>query len=162
MRYRNKIRVFISSACNSEPFDSIRKELKQKIDNTNFAQAYLYEEDPASSLPNQNVYLYELDDCHVCIFLIDTSVDLPLGVQAEVARTKAKNIKSLFVFRRSEPEPKIELQKELEQSGNLKYYEVNSLNNRYFLILTKQYFHRSCKTLLNYEELLDDEHKNRL
>lgn len=129
MRYRNKIRVFISSACNSEPFDSIRKKLKQKIDNTNFAQAYLYEEDSASSLPNQNVYLYELDDCHVCIFLIDTSVDLPLGVQTEVTRTKAKNIKSLFVFKRSEPEPKIELQKELEQSGNLKYYEINSFED---------------------------------
>lgn len=73
IQFGRKISVFISSKCGDEKYDNIRQRLKSLIEKTGFADVYLFENSPASSLSAQKEYIYELDDSDVCIFLIDNA-----------------------------------------------------------------------------------------
>lgn len=81
------LKVFISSSCGTgkERYNKIRKELKSKIESTGFARVYLFEEDSyASTQTAEQIYLRELDDSHVCIFLIDNADGVFDGVTPEI------------------------------------------------------------------------------
>lgn len=57
-----KIRVFISSICGNEKYDTIRRKLKKLIEDTGIAKVYLFEDRPASTLTAEQDYLYGVDD----------------------------------------------------------------------------------------------------
>lgn len=47
-----KLRVFISSICGDNgKYDKVRNTLKKKIEETQLAEVYLFEDEPASTLP---------------------------------------------------------------------------------------------------------------
>lgn len=95
---KEKIKVFISSKCGVKKYDKIRLELKTKIEQTNFATVYLFEETEASSLTAGQHYLWALEQSDVCIFLIDNFDNVTPGVQKEIDCAIKHKIKSLYYF----------------------------------------------------------------
>lgn len=94
-----KIKVFISSICGDNgKFDRVRINLKKAIEETQLADVYLFESEEASSLSAQNHYIWSLEDCDVCIFLIDNADGVTAGVQKEVDTARRCNIKSIYYF----------------------------------------------------------------
>lgn len=79
---RQIIKVFISSICGDKgKYDRIRAELKKAIEDTGIAQVYLFEAEGAASIPAGAHYSYNLEDCDICIFLIDNADGIKSGVQ---------------------------------------------------------------------------------
>lgn len=94
-----KIRVFVSSICGDKgKFDKVRAELKHLIEETNFAEVYLFEDKGASSLSAQEHYTWNLEDCDVCIFLIDNKIGVTPGVQIEIDTVRRLEIKAIYYF----------------------------------------------------------------
>ena len=80
---KRKIKVFISSKCGGK-YDNVRLKLKETIENTNLAEVYLFEEAEASTLSAIDHYTLALQECDVCIFLIDNKDGISSGVQREI------------------------------------------------------------------------------
>lgn len=99
---KQKIKVFISSACGDEKwkqkYNRVRKKLKKLIEGTGFAEVYVFESEGASSLPAGKHYLYALEQCNVCIFIIDNNDDITPAVQKEINTAQDRNIKSFYYF----------------------------------------------------------------
>lgn len=99
---RQKIRVFISSACGKESwkqkYNYVREGLKILIESTGLAEVYVFESEGASTISAEQHYLQELENCDVCIFLIDNKDGVPDGVQKEIDIANKCQIKSLYYF----------------------------------------------------------------
>ncbi len=96
-----KINVFISSICKnsgSKKYEEIREQLKEKIDATGIANAYLFEKSGASSLSAEDSYINELEDSDVCIFIIENEDGVSSGVQKEIDAANKNKIKSIYYF----------------------------------------------------------------
>ncbi|MDD3336335.1 MAG: hypothetical protein PHI98_12600 [Eubacteriales bacterium] len=97
-----KIQVFISSACGDEPekikYNFAREALKVLIESTGFAKVYTFESEGASTTSAEQHYIFALEDCDVCIFLIDNRDGVSPGTQREIDTAKKHCIKSLFYF----------------------------------------------------------------
>lgn len=97
-----KIQIFISSACGDEPekqkYNYVREALKRLIESTGFAQVYVFESEEASTNSARQHYTFALEDCDVCIFLIDNNDGVPMGVQKEIDTAKKHGINFLFYF----------------------------------------------------------------
>lgn len=113
-----KIQIFISSACGDEPekqkYNFVREALKVLIESTGFAKAYVFESEGASTTSAGQHYTFALEDCDVCIFLIDNSDGVPVGVQKEIDTAKKHGIKSLFYFCDQSSKAETPLQKSLK------------------------------------------------
>lgn len=109
-----KLRVFISSICGDNgKYDRVRNALKKKIEDTQLAEVYLFEDEPASTLPAEKHYTGHLEDSDVCIFLIDNADGVSQGVQKEINTARKSNIKSLFYFCDETSKEKTSLEKSL-------------------------------------------------
>ena len=95
---QQKIKVFISSICGVSKYDTLRAKLKDQIEQTKLADAYLFEATEASTLTAEQHYLWDLETSDVCIFLIDNADGVNPGVQREVDAAKKYNKKSLYYF----------------------------------------------------------------
>ena len=93
-----KIKVFISSICGIEKYDTVRAKLKCAIEDTKLAEVYTFEGKGASTLPAGKHYTWALEDSDVCIFLIDNADGIKSGVQTEIDTVKKYNIKALYYF----------------------------------------------------------------
>lgn len=93
-----KINVFISSICGEEKYDNVRRALKEKIEKTQLANVYIFEEEGASTLNAEDHYTFALENSDVCIFLIDNEDGIRPGVQKEIDTVKKRNIKALYYF----------------------------------------------------------------
>jgi hypothetical protein len=90
-------------------------------------EAYLFEEDDrASTQTAEQIYLHELDDSHVCIFLIDNADGIFDGVTPEIQRAKAKGIKSIYIFNKENSTEPTWVQKDLYGAKGTKFYEIFS------------------------------------
>lgn len=124
----DKIRVFVSSGCGKgkEKYNKIRKQLKDRIESTGLADVYLWEDDArASTLPAQQIYLREIDECHVCIFLIDNKDGIFEGVVPEIQRAKTTNTKSIYIFCTENSNNPTWVEKELNGAYGSKYYKIS-------------------------------------
>lgn len=124
-----KVRVFISSRCGEERYDTVRKELKKLIEATGFAKAYVFEDRRASTLTAEQDYLYGIDDSDACIFLIDNADGIPEGVLKEYQRAKAYPKKSLYIFCDENQKEPTQIQKEITGAKGAKYHIVNSFDD---------------------------------
>ena len=117
MSPNQKIKVFISSKCDkagdAPKYNPIRLELKELIENTNLATVYTFENESASTLSAGSHYTYALEDCDVCIFLIDNADGIPDGVHAEIDTVRKKNKMALYYFCDENSTEKTELEKSL-------------------------------------------------
>lgn len=122
----NKIKVFISSACGKEKYNIVRSALKILIESTQLAEVYLFEEEEASTVTAAQHYTYALEDCDVCIFLIDNKDGVPDGVQVEVDCVRNHNIKALYYFCNCDSKEETPLQKSLIGAKNAKSKVIRS------------------------------------
>lgn len=130
---KQKIRVFISSACGDEPekqkYNYVREALKVLIESMGFAEVYVFESEGASSTSAGQHYTYALEDCDVCIFLVDNYDGVPTGVQKEVDTANKHGIKSLFYFCDQNSTEKTPLQKSLRGSQYAKSETIHEFKD---------------------------------
>ena len=94
-----KVQVFISSICGDKGrYDKVRAELKASLEKTKLANVYTFESEEASTLSAGEHYIFALESCDVCIFLIDNADGVRQGVQNEIDTAKRNKIKSIFYF----------------------------------------------------------------
>lgn len=125
---QQKLKVFISSICGQPKYDTVRAELKEIIEHTDFAKVYTFESEGASTVPAGSHYVYSLEDCDVCIFLIDNKDGIPYGVQKEIDTVKKHEIKSLYYFCAENSDEETSLQKSLKGASYAKSKIVNSFS----------------------------------
>lgn len=135
----SKIKVFISSSCGNQKYDSIRARLKNAIESTQLADVYIFEGEGASTLTAGEHYTFALEDSDVCIFLIDNADGVPSGVQAEVDTVKKYNIKALYYFCDEKSKEKTALEQSLKgarfaKSTTVHNFEDLSINGAHALI----------------------------
>ncbi|MDL2298984.1 DUF4062 domain-containing protein, partial [Synergistaceae bacterium OttesenSCG-928-D05] len=97
-----KIKIFVSSMCGDEPgrekYKLVRAAIVELIESTNFATAYAFEYEGASSVSAKCHYIMNLKDSDLCVFLIDNFDKISKGVQEEINLVKKHRIKSLCYF----------------------------------------------------------------
>lgn len=128
----NPLKIFISSGCGvgKEKYNQIRKALKEQVEKTGFAKVFLFEESGhASTQTAEQIYLRELDESHICIFLIDNADGIPDGVVPEIQRAKTKGIKSLYIFCTERSSEATWVEKELRGAKGEKYYCISSFDD---------------------------------
>lgn len=129
---KQKIKVFISSACGDEDwkqkYNRVRKELKKLIEETGFAEVYVFELEGASSIPAGKHYLYALEQCNVCIFIIDNNDGITPAVQKEINTAQNRNIKSIYYFCNEFSEEETSLQKSLKGVNFAKCFTINKFD----------------------------------
>ncbi len=125
---RQKIKVFISSICGVEKYDTLRAKLKQVIEDTNLADVYLFEATGASTLTAQQHYVWDLENSDICIFIIDNSDGVNPGVQKEIDAAKKYNKKSFFYFCDENSKTATAIQKGLTGPNAPKYKVVHSFD----------------------------------
>jgi len=123
-----KIKVFISSKVGEQKYDLIRTGLRALIESTGLANTYVFEVEEASSIPAGRHYLFELEDSHLCIFLIDNKDGISDGVQKEIDTAKKHKIKSLYYFCIENSTEKTALQNSLMGVQYAKCKNVHSFN----------------------------------
>ena len=99
---KRKIKVFISSICGTtvakRKYNIVRAGLKTLIESTHFAEVYVFEDEGASTISAGQHYTSELENCDICIFLIDNKDGISGGVQKEIDTVNKHNIKALYYF----------------------------------------------------------------
>lgn len=120
-----KIRVFISSACEGK-YSLVRTGLKALIEATQLAEVYTFESTGASTASAQHHYEGHLQDCDVCIFLIDNKDGIPDGVQREIDIVKKHRIMAFYYFCDEFSKEETPLQKSLTGAEHAKTYVVHS------------------------------------
>lgn len=108
-----KLKVFISSICGNDKYDSVRAALKKEIESTQLADVYVFEKERASTLSAGSHYTFALEDSDVCIFLIDNKDGIREGVQKEIDIVNKHKIKSLYYFCDEESKEKTALEQSL-------------------------------------------------
>ena len=126
---RQKIKVFISSICGVEKYDTLRAKLKQLIEGTNLADVYLFEDAGASTLTAQQHYIWDLENSDICIFIIDNFDGVNSGVQKEIDDAKKHNKKSFFYFCDENSKTPTAIQKGLTGPNSPKYKVVHSFED---------------------------------
>lgn len=121
-----KIRVFISSVCGNEKYDTMRKELKELIEGTGIAKVYVFEGGGASTFTAEQDYLYGVDDSDICVFLIDNADGVPKGVLEEHQRAKAKSKKRIYIFCNEHEKRPTHIQNEISHAQGVKYYTIDN------------------------------------
>lgn len=124
--FGRKIKVFISSICGIEKYDTVRAKLKCAIEDTKLAEVYTFEGKGASTLPAGKHYTWALEDSDVCIFLIDNADGIKSGVQAEIDTVKKYNIKALYYFCDEKQKKKTALEESLMGAQFAKSKTVHS------------------------------------
>ena len=147
---KRKIKVFISSKCGGK-YDNVRLKLKETIENTNLAEVYLFEEAEASTLSAIDHYSLALQECDVCIFLIDNKDGISSGVQREIDIVNKYKIKALYYFCDENSKEKTILEKRLigEQYSKTKtIHKFDELSDHGAIALIEdiiQIYHCYCK-----------------
>lgn len=123
-----KIKVFISSICGVEKYDTVRAELKKSIEATQLANVYTFEGKGASTLPAGAHYTFALEDSDICIFLIDNADGIQPGVQSEIDTVKKRGIKALYYFCDESQKEKTALEQSLMGAQFAKSKTIHSFN----------------------------------
>ncbi|WP_296126653.1 hypothetical protein [uncultured Anaerococcus sp.] len=128
IKFEDKIKVFISSKCGDEKYDTIRNELKLLLEETGFISAYVFEGTMASSMTARDSYLNKLNDSDVCLFLISNEEDVPEGVVTEYRRSLILSKKSIFIFCNDDNKKITRLQQEIRDNNGPKYKTINEFD----------------------------------
>ena len=128
LHLERKIKVFISSICGQKKYDTLRKEIKELIEQTQLADVYLFEDTEAASISAGNHYIWELEECDICIFLIDNKDGIREGVQREIDTVANRQKKALYYFCDEKSKQQTALQKSLIGAAFAKCKTVSSFN----------------------------------
>lgn len=127
------ISVFISSSIKQgeQNYLKLRSELQDALQSRSYVRyVYVFENGSASTLSSKQNYLSNLQDCDVCIFLIDNKDGIAPGTQEEIDEARKQGKKSIFLFCDQKSKAKTSLQKELINSAGTgeKFRTVHSFS----------------------------------
>ena len=130
---KHKIQVFISSTCGDTPerqkYNYVREALKALIESTGFADVYVFESEGASTATAEEHFMYHLETCDVCLFLIDNKDGVTTGVQKEIDAVKKRGIKSFYYFCDQFSDKKTPLQKSLQGDKHAKSVTIHDFKS---------------------------------
>lgn len=153
MRSKEKIKVFISSKCGGErinydklveaessdknaiaskavrtSYDIIRRALKTSLEETGLFKVYIFEDDYASTSAAGEDYIIELDNSHICLFLIDNFDEkISEGLLNEINRAQKTNKKSFYLFLNDPNREITSIQENILGVRGAHYYEVRDI-----------------------------------
>ncbi|MDP1715114.1 MAG: hypothetical protein Q8L41_10260 [Anaerolineales bacterium] len=153
MRSKEKIKVFISSKCGGErinydklveaessdkkavaskavrtSYDLIRRALKTSLEETGLFKVYIFEDDHASTSAAGEDYIIELDNSHVCLFLIDNFDEkISEGLLNEITRAQKTNKKSFYLFLNDPNREITSIQENILGVRGAHFYEVRDI-----------------------------------
>lgn len=159
---KKKLNVFISSNI-GDLYESVRQELKEKIEDTGLANVYTFESNGSSTSTAHQEYISELEDSDVCIFLIDNYDGVNAGTQKEIDHAKKHNIKSLYYFCDERSKTKTSVEESLLGENYSKISHVHNFSDfcdSSFNDLMKDIifiYHNYCIGRLNYTEFEDSQ-----
>ena len=121
---KHKLRVFISSKCGGK-YAIARKALQKLLESTGLIEAYVFENEPASSEDTKSAYLDYVDNSNLCVFLIDNADGIPPAVLSEEKRAKEKQLRLLYLFCDESKKEQTPTQKTIKDSLSHKYRVVH-------------------------------------
>lgn len=165
MRSKERIKVFISSKCGGErinydklveaesidkrtvaskavrtSYDLIRRALKTSLEETGLFEVYIFEDDYASTSAAGDDYIAELDNSHVCLFLIDNFDEkISEGLLNEITRAQKTNKKSFYLFLNDPNREITGIQENILGVRGAHFYEVRDIRdfiNKGYLSIT--------------------------
>ncbi|MBU3183250.1 hypothetical protein [Clostridium estertheticum] len=129
IKVQDKIKVFVSSRCGQQNYDTVRTKVKSLIEGTTLATVYLFEDGTASTQSAQQEYLYAVDDSDICLFLIDNADGVSDAVLREINRAKGQEKKSLYLFCKERQKKATQIQNELMGAKGARYSEINRFDD---------------------------------
>jgi len=90
------------------------------------ADVYLFEDREASTISAEKHFTYSLEDCDVCIFLIDNKEGIPNGVLKEIETANKHGIKSIYYFCKEKRKSETPFQKSIKNHNFAVSKTVNS------------------------------------
>lgn len=125
---KNKLRIFISSKIGGN-YNIIRSALKTLLEETGLVNVYTFESSGARSRSAKIDYSTNIDESHVCIFLIDNSINVPDAVMDEHTRAKLLNKRRLYFFCDETEKTPTSLEKDIESQGYPKFFPVTRFSD---------------------------------
>ncbi len=125
---KRKVEVFISSKCGGE-YTFVRKALMSLLEESNLANVYVFEEEPASSVPAIDAYINGLDHSDLVIFIIRNIDGISEGVLKEHKRARALEKRSLYFFCGENGGEATYIEKELIQNDIAKCQRIDHFSD---------------------------------
>lgn len=125
----NKVKVFISSRCDSNDADDLkygvmRKALTLLLEETGLCDVFVFEEGTATSCSLEHSYMDPLADSDLVIVIVDNQDDVSLAIRREINRAKALNKKCIYIFCDQRKREMTELQAQIQNDKLTQRYVV--------------------------------------
>lgn len=122
-----KIKVFISSKCGGR-YTIVRKAIKTLLLETGLFEVYMFEDSGASSQDVAPSYMHELEDSHICLFLIDNDDNVSNATLREIKRARELKRKSIYLFCDEKIKEHTQVQKEIYELEREKAHTVHEFS----------------------------------
>lgn len=124
-----KVRIFISSKCDSEGADDLkygvmRKSLALLLEKTGLCQVFVFENGTATSRRLEYSYMDPLTDSDLVIIIVDNQDGISRATMGEINRAKAHNKKCIYIFCDQRKREMTELQKQIQNDRSAQRYIV--------------------------------------
>lgn len=129
MEHSTVINVFISSSIQGEKYNTVRHELKEKLNETGLFNVFVFEDTQASTLSAQRLYMTKIKQADVVIFLIDNCDGVKAGVLDEINEANKYKIKSLYYFCDENEKRKTDVEERLIKESGSKFRTVSTFND---------------------------------
>lgn len=129
MLQNNKVKIFISSKCDSEGSDDLkygvmRKALTLLLEETGLCKVFVFEEGSATSRDIIQSYMEALVDSDLVIVIVDNQDDISQATMGEINRAKALHKKCIYIFCDQRNREKTELQAQIQAEKSAPRYAV--------------------------------------
>lgn len=124
-----KVRIFISSKCDSEGADDLkygvmRKSLALLLEKTGLCQVFVFENGTATSRRLEYSYMDPLTDADLVIIIVDNQDGISKATMGEIIRAKAHNKKCIYIFCDQRKRKMTELQKQIQNDRSAQRYII--------------------------------------
>ena len=140
---RHKVKIFISSKIDAR-YTIVRKALEELLLETGLTSVYNFETAAGSSMSMPDAYLQQIEDSHLCLFLVDNKDGVTDPVLAEYQRAKSLKRKIICLFCDENEKTPTQLEEEYKKDGIGKYCHVHE-----FADFTKQAYETVLQDIVN-------------
>lgn len=125
----NKVRIFISSRCDSTDSDDLkygvmRKALTLLLEETGLCDVFIFEEGTATSYSLEHSYMDPLADSDLVIIIVDNQDDVSEATRKEINRAKALNKNCIYIFCDQRKKEVTELQAQIQNNKSKQRYVI--------------------------------------
>jgi hypothetical protein len=146
-RIKNKVRVFISSSCESK-YKIVRRSLKTLLEETNMCNVFIFEDEDGSTQDVVSTYMIPLEKSELCIIIIDNNDKITDATLKEINRARELKKKCLFVFCDEYSKEWTKLQEELTKNLRERYIVVHEFSK-----ITEEVYESVLRDITNIYQL---------